>query len=175
MNLKKALQVTIFGFGLAFGGAFIGSKITPVAQAQQNTDPKIAAIQRFFDAYAKNDLNGIRAVLADDIKWTIPGHHPLSGTKQGIPEVMSFFQQLGRMEFKSEPFFFGAQGDLVVDIHRGYSTKGVGKVDTNWALVWRFNKDNKVTEVFNLTGDQHQMDAFIWANYQLKSLPDRLK
>jgi hypothetical protein len=32
----------------------------------------------------------------------------------------------------------------------------------------------KVDRVVNLSGDQHQMDAFIWANFPLKPLPEYL-
>jgi uncharacterized protein len=32
----------------------------------------------------------------------------------------------------------------------------------------------KVDRVVNLSGDQHQADAFIWANFPLKPLPERL-
>jgi len=28
--------------------------------------------------------------MANDIAWTIPGHHPLAGTKRGIDEVLAF-------------------------------------------------------------------------------------
>lgn len=51
------------------------------------TDPKIEAVNRFFTAHAAYDLEGIRDVPADDVQWTIPGHHPLSGTTQGVGEV----------------------------------------------------------------------------------------
>jgi hypothetical protein len=42
-------------------------------------DPKIAAIEQFFATYAAGDRAGIEAVLADDVAWTIPGHHPCPG------------------------------------------------------------------------------------------------
>lgn len=155
--------------GLAVASATLGDK----AMAQE-TDPKITAINQFFAAYAENDLEGIGEVLAEDIKWTIPGHHPLSGTKVGIPEVLAFFTALGQAGFQAEPIFLETSDEYVVDIHRGFSTQGVGKVDTLWALVWHFNSEGKVFEVFNLSMDQHQMDNFIWANYNLKPLPDRL-
>jgi hypothetical protein len=113
-------------------------------------------------------------VLADDVAWTIPGHHPLSGTKRGIAEVLSFFDQLATVGFMAEPIFLRASDEYVVNIHRGWPTKGTGQVDTTWALVWHFRPDGKVDRVVNLSGDQHQMDAFIWANFDLKPLPDRL-
>ncbi len=62
----------------------------------------------------------------------------------------------------------------MVDVHRGRSTEGIGQVDTVWALVWHFGADGKVDQVVNLSGDQHQMDSFVWANFTLRPLPDRL-
>jgi len=137
-------------------------------------DPKIVLIERFFAAYAQHDLPGISSVLSEDISWTIPGHHPLAGTKRGLPEVLAFFGALGKAGFRAEPIFLGANDTYVVDIHRGWSTALDGRVDTMWALVWRFGPDGKVHEVTNLCGDQAQMDAFCWKNFALKPLPDRL-
>jgi hypothetical protein len=59
-------------------------------------DPKIEAIDAFFAAYASYDLDQMRKVLADDIEWTIPGHHPLSGIKRGVEEVAAFFTSSAR-------------------------------------------------------------------------------
>jgi ketosteroid isomerase-like protein len=138
------------------------------------TDPKIQAIDRFFTAYAAGDTDGIAAVLDPDVAWTIPGRHPLSGTKHGIPEVLAFFTELGKAGFKADPIFIGANEEYVVDIHRGWTTEGTGRVDTMWALVWHFTPRLTVDRVVNLSGDQHQMDNFVWANYTLAPLPDRL-
>lgn len=134
----------------------------------------LAAITAFFDAYGRGDRGAIAAVLAPDIEWTIPGHHPLAGTKHGVDEVLAFFAALGESGFQAETFFLEEAGDYVVDVHRGYSTRGVGQVDTTWALVWHFDATGKVDRVVNLSADQHQMDAFVWANYPLRPLPERL-
>jgi ketosteroid isomerase-like protein len=142
------------------------------ADAEKND--KLSAITAFFEAYAAGDRDGIGAVLAPAVEWTIPGHHPLSGTKHGVDEVLAFFDALAAAGFKAETFFLEASDEYVVDIHRGYSTAGVGGVDTTWALVWHFDAAGRIDRVINLSGDQHQMDAFIWANYQLKPLPERL-
>jgi ketosteroid isomerase-like protein len=151
-------------------------RATPVAASQTEVgkDVKIAAIERFFTAYADQDLDGMGAVLTEDVAWTIPGHHPLSGTKRGLREVLSFFAELGKAGFQADPVFLAANDDHVVDVHRGWTTEGVGKVDTMWALVWHFNPDGRIDRVVNLSGDQHQMDAYMWANVALAPLPDRL-
>ncbi|MGW4891484.1 nuclear transport factor 2 family protein [Kitasatospora sp. NPDC004240] len=140
----------------------------------ETKDPKVAAIEAFFAAYGAGDVDAMSEVLAEGIEWTIPGRHPLSGTKRGVAEVRAFFDQLGKAGFKAEPIFFGANEEYVVDIHRGWTTEGTGGVDTTWALVWHFDAEGKVDRVVNLSGDQHQMDTFVWANYALAPLPDRL-
>lgn len=137
-------------------------------------DPKVAAIGRFFTAYAAGDVAAMGEVLSADVAWTIPGHHPLCGTKHGLDEVLSFLTQLGKAGFRAEPLFLEANHEYVVDIHRGWTTEGIGSVDTTWALVWHFGSDGKVDRVLNLSGDQHQMDAFVWANFPLAPLPERL-
>ena len=75
---------------------------------------------------------------------------------------------------KAETFFLEASYEYVVDVHRGYSTLGEGAVDTTWALVWHFNAEGKVDRVVNLSGDQHRMDNYIWQNFELAPLPQRL-
>jgi uncharacterized protein len=145
-----------------------------VTTSEAVPDLKVEAVSRFFSAYAANDVEGMSSVLAPDIEWTIPGHHPLSGTKHGLNEVVSFFDQLGKAGFQAEPVFLGSNGEYVVDIHRGWTTQGVGQVDTMWALVWHFDADGQVDRVVNLSGDQHQMDNYVWGNFPLAPLPDRL-
>ncbi|WP_327281221.1 MULTISPECIES: hypothetical protein [unclassified Streptomyces] len=84
-----------------------------------------------------------------------PGRRGCWGRRTGVDEVRSVFDTLGRAGFQAEPIFFGSNDDYVVDIHCGSTTKGTGKVD-------------------DLSGDQHQMDGFIWDDSTLAPLPDRL-
>jgi len=119
-------------------------------------DPTLSAIEGFFAGYAANDRDRIAALLADEIEWTIPGHHPLSGTKREIDEVRALFAALDTVGFTAETFLLQTGDDSVVDIHRGYST---GEVDTTLALAWHFNESRKVDRVVNRSSDQHQMDV----------------
>jgi hypothetical protein len=82
-----------------------------------------------------------------------------------IEAIDAFFTQLGKAGFQADPLFLEANDEYVVDVHRGWTTEGVGQVDTLWALVWHFNADGKADRVVNLSSDQHQMDAFVWNNY----------
>ncbi|MBO6892028.1 MAG: nuclear transport factor 2 family protein [Roseibium sp.] len=137
-------------------------------------EDNIKVVQDFFAAYAENDLNGIASVMDQDIRWHIPGRHPLSGTKTGRAEALAFFEQLGEAGFKAEPIYFGANETHVIDIHRGWSNvEGKPNVDTTWALVYRI-ENGKIVEATNLSADQDAANTFFWSQYTLAPLPQRL-
>jgi ketosteroid isomerase-like protein len=134
--------------------------------------PHVRLIRRYYEAYGSGDLEALRPFFAPDIRWTIPGHHPLAGTKEGVEEVLAFFRELGRTEFRAETLFLAADGDWVVDLHRGWSTAPRG-LDITWALAFRI-RGRRIAEAVNFAGDQHAADAFFWRVYPLAPLPDRL-
>ncbi|MCT4609946.1 MAG: nuclear transport factor 2 family protein [Pelagimonas sp.] len=137
-------------------------------------EQNIKVVQDFFAAYGQNDLEGIAAVMDENVQWHIPGRHPLSGTKNGRDEVLAFFGQLGVAGFQAEPIYFGADETYVVDIHRGWSNaEGEPNVDTTWALVYRI-EGGKIVEATNLSADQDAANTFFWSQYQLKPVPERL-
>lgn len=129
-------------------------------------------IQALFAAYAARDVAGVSAVMAPDIRWTIPGHHPLAGTRRGIDEVLAFFDQLGKANFKAQPLVVVESGEYVIDHHRGWSD-AAGGLDLTWCLVFPF-ESGKIKEVVNFCADQHQADLFFWKVFPLKPIPGRL-
>ncbi len=153
----------------------IGSLLSLQSPAiAQSPEENIAVVQGFFEAYADGDLEAMGSLMAEDVVWRIPGRHPLSGEKQGRGEVIAFFDQLGKANFKADPIYFGANETFVVDIHRGWSNvKGGPNVDTTWALIYRI-EDGRIAEATNLSADQDTANAFFWATYRLKPIPDRL-
>jgi uncharacterized protein len=132
-------------------------------QLENNTNIQI--VQDFFEAYQRNDLEGIRQVLAEDVQWHIPGRHPLSGTKNGIDEVMNFFEELGKVGFKAEVMILAANDNYVIDAHRGWSNVTNGEnVDLNWVLLYQI-ENNKINRVINFAGDQPLADEFFTKSY----------
>jgi ketosteroid isomerase-like protein len=132
-------------------------------QLENNTNIQI--VRSFFEAYEKNDLEGIRQVLADDVQWHIPGRHPLSGTKNGINEVINFFDELGKAGFKAEVMILAANDNYVIDAHRGWSNVTNGEnVDLNWVLLYQI-ENSKIKRVINFAGDQPLADGFFTKSY----------
>ncbi len=154
----------------ALTAALIAGDTAMAASPEDN----IKVVQDFFAAYGTSDLDGIAAVMDENVKWHIPGRHPLSGTKIGRDEVLAFFEQLGKAGFQAEPIYFGADETHVVDIHRGWSNAdGKPNVDTTWALVYRI-ENGKIVEATNLSADQDAANTFFWSQYSLAPVPERL-
>jgi len=144
------------------------------ATVAETPDDNMKVVKNFFAAYGANDLDGIAAVMDENVRWHIPGRHPLSGTKNGRDEVLAFFAQLGAAGFQADPIYFGADETHVVDIHRGWSNaEDKPNVDTTWALVYRI-ENGKIVEATNLSADQDAANTFFWSQYQLAPVPERL-
>ncbi len=137
--------------------------------------PNVELVQRFFAAYAADDFETMRnKVLAPDVTWRIPGHHPLAGAKRGADEVIAYFAQLPKADFQADPIVMAADGDYVV--HRGWAHYDDATIDMNWVLVYRID-DGRIRDVQNFAADQHAADLFFWQVWgdELKPVPDRLR
>ena len=137
------------------------------------------AVEKMYDCFNRGDLDTIKnEVFAPDIKWTLPGRHPLGGVKNGADEVLAFFHQLNLSGVQVDLINIAQwTEDTVVEVHRGYGTVVVDgtevKLDalncTHYKVV-----DGKVAVVQVYMGDQYGADNFFWAASRLKPIPDRL-
>jgi len=166
--MKKAIFVfNLFVLGLLAESGF--------AQPATEVDPRVRVVQDYYEAYATGNLDNLRPFFAEDIVWRIPGEHPLAGDKRGVEEVLAFFEQLNRGGFGAEPLAFALDPNTgwVIDLHRGFSTEGEGRIDTLWALAFRV-ENGRIHEAINFSFDQAAANRYFWANYPLRPLPDRL-
>lgn len=146
--------------------------------SQTNAQPSssLAVVQKFYECYASGDLEAMkREVLAPDVVWIIPGHHPLAGPKHGVDEIVAYFNQLQKANFKAEVISLSTSGEYVVDVHRGWGEFEEAKVDMNWVLAYRV-ENGRIVWVQNFAADQHAADLFFWRVWgeQLKPIPGRL-
>jgi ketosteroid isomerase-like protein len=168
MTAHLSRSTLLRGAGLGLVGATLA---TGSAAAATREHPNITLIREYYAAYATGDLTALRRFFAPDIRWTIPGHHPLAGTKQGADEVLAIFAALGRAGFRAELHALAADGAWVLDLHRGWSTTPEG-LDTNWVLAFRI-AGRKIVEAVNFAGDQHAADAYFWRTFPLAPIPKR--
>lgn len=80
-----------------------------------NNHPNLILIHRFFEAYAKNNMEGLTEVFHPDVRWHIPGPHPLSGTKVGVDGIVDYLAKLGKHNFQAEGIVMGVSDDHLID------------------------------------------------------------
>jgi len=103
-----------------------------------------------FAAIGRGDLQGLLALFAEDIEWTIPGEWPLAGTHRGHAGVADLFQKaFEKIELSlSEPREFVAQGDRV--LVAGFSSGKVKATNRTFEDHWVFAftiRNGKVTNI----------------------------
>jgi len=136
-----------------------------------NTD----LVLKMYEHFGNGDMDKIKSeVFHSEITWNMPGHHPLSGTMKGADEVIAFFSDLFKAGINVDDVHFGELDDgTVVEKHHGH-----GEVDgakylfptcTSYGIA-----DGRIREVQVHTADQHGVDRYMWARFDLKSVSDRL-
>jgi ketosteroid isomerase-like protein len=136
----------------------------------------VELVQRMYECFNRRDMNAIRQdIFATDLVWRLPGHHPLSGTKNGADEVIAFFEQLNKSGIQVDLIGMDTFGtDTVVEVHRGHGTAANGAVlDARNCTHYQI-RDGKIADVQVYISDQHTVDQFFNAAYSLKPIPDRL-
>jgi ketosteroid isomerase-like protein len=132
-------------------------------------------VEKMYECFNRGDLETIRnEVFAPDLKWTLPGRHPLGGVKNGADEVLAFFNELNKSGVQVDLINIAQwTEDTVVEVHRGYGQVGDAKLDavncTHYKVV-----GGKISEVQVFMGDQYGADNFFWAASKLKPIPERI-
>jgi ketosteroid isomerase-like protein len=126
------------------------------------TPANAALISSGYDAFARGDLQGVFAVLAENTLWHIPGRGPLARDYHGHAEVLGFFQhfmELSNGTFRIQVDDILAKGDRVVVL----CTESAQRGDRSWSSpqvhVWTV-KDGRATVFQQYQSDQQTEDEF---------------
>ena len=114
------------------------------------SDPKIEAIQRLYDAYARGDVDAVLAEVTDDVDWAAEAAStsvPWYGTYRGKEDVPRFFKEIGSNVEVTEftPLSFASNDtDVIVAVRWAYTVNATGRhaamLMQHW---WRF-ADGKI-------------------------------
>ena len=124
-------------------------------------------VDKYFEAYAKHDLNAIRQVMAENVTWYFLGRHPLAGVKKGIDEVVAFFDQVGEIMSKSHPKIdklIVAENDnfLVECIHSKTNSEDGNNLEHDACVLWTF-ENGKIIEGRHFFADPQAVDQYFTA------------
>jgi ketosteroid isomerase-like protein len=127
----------------------------------------IQTVKDFFAAIGRGDRQALLALVAEDIKWIIPGEDwPLAGTYRGHAGLADLLDTASRsMETSTEPREFVAQGDRVLVI--GFASGKVKATNKPFEDDWIFAitvRDGRLTSIQEYIDTQAlaraaQMDA----------------
>lgn len=130
------------------------------------TDPHVALAQRFFGAFARKDLDEVRACLSPDVVWRVPGASVLSGEHHGSDGVLSYFARLHdltRGTWKVQPIdmLAGETGVVVLARGTGERTGPARSLSATYALYLRMD-GGRIVEARLFPEDLRVFEAF-WA------------
>ena len=115
--------------------------------------------------YAGGPPEPLRALLADDVAWVVPGRNAIAGEYRGIDEVMAYFAQrrnLAARTFRMHPGdLLTGDGDHVAVLSDGTAT--IDGTDRRWSTVGLYRLHlGRVAACWLLPLDQGAFDA-IWS------------
>ncbi len=128
----------------------------------ENPNQKI--VEKFFEAYGRHAMDDIKKVMSENVLWYFRGKHPYAGVKRGIPEVVSFFDTMGKIMGDSKPtiekVIVGENENHFFECSHITTNRMDGhNVDHHVSVVWTI-EDGKITEGRHFFADPGAIDQY---------------
>jgi len=125
---------------------------------------KSEIVASFFDAYSKHDMNKIAQVMDENVTWHFNGSHPYSGVKNGLKEVIAFFDDMAQImsdaNLKMEKLITAENDNYFIECQQSQTQRENGPNLSHYSCVlWSF-KDGKITEGRHFFSDQESVNNY---------------
>lgn len=154
--------------GLIQSDLLVEIEASAVLEDSPREHPNAQLIRAFHEAqagfYAGGELAPVRALIADEVSWHVPGASAIAGDYVGRAEVLAYFEtrrRLTRATFRIEIRDVIAGPDHAVVLAGGRAERGDRTYAWETAGVFRL-EDGKIQECWLLALDQSAFDA-AWA------------
>jgi len=134
------------------------------ASAEEPVHPNVAIYWRLIEAFNRNDLETVGALLDPDMIYTIPGRSPLACHTRGVAahlEALRRSRERSGNTLKLEPKTVTAGDDRVFVFGKISATRHGVRYESDHYVVFRF-AEGRIVEGITLPVDQYAFDAF-WA------------
>jgi ketosteroid isomerase-like protein len=125
--------------------------------------PNEELLTRWFVSQARGEPEAVRAQLADDVVWHVPGKNLLSRDYHGAEEVMGFLVHVRELSGGSaRPQLLGvlANDGWAVALVRMFAEREGRKLDGSFQA-WAYRIANgKIAEFWFLVEDRYEVDEF---------------
>ncbi|MGH9085128.1 MAG: nuclear transport factor 2 family protein [Acidimicrobiales bacterium] len=126
--------------------------------------PNVARVRAAYDAFAKGDLEGALADLADDCVFHFGGEGPLSGDHQGREAItaalIGTFELTGATQSLDIKGIFADDHHAAVVLHETASRPDGATLDLDEVHVLRLNSAGQITDLWDLPADPQAHDDF---------------
>lgn len=114
-------------------------------------------------AQGRGDIESVRAALADDIVWHVPGKNLLSRDYRGPDEALGFLaraRELSGGTARPQLVDILTGENYVTVLVRMYAEREGRKLDGSFQA-WAYRiADGKIAEIWFLVEDRYEVDAF---------------
>ena len=112
-------------------------------------DGNLELIQGGYEAFGRGDLEGVLAILSDDIEWSVPDLVPQGGNANGKQEVAGFFERLMSLweGLSLDIEDFVASGDRVVVLGTASGTHDGSEKSYGFVHAWTV-RDGKAVRFY---------------------------
>jgi len=129
--------------------------------------PNQKIVDRFFEAYGKRDKEGVREVMSENVKWYFLGRHPYAGIKNGVKEVVAFFDMMASIMGDSKPtiekpIVCENENHLIECVHTKSNRKDGINIDHYASVLWTF-ENGKIIEGRHFFADPETVDKYFSA------------
>jgi uncharacterized protein len=123
-----------------------------------------ATVNNFFEAYSRHDFTAIRESMSEDVIWIFLGQHPLAGVKNGIEEVVAFFDNMGAImgqsNVKTVKLATGSNENFLIECQHITAHREDGNnIDHHVCVLWTF-ENNKITAGRHFFADPQAANHF---------------
>jgi uncharacterized protein len=126
--------------------------------------PNIARYWRLIDAFNRNDLEAVSALLDPDIVYTVPGRSPLSGQTRGVAahlQMLRLARERSGGTLRLQPRAVAADNEHLFVYGRISATRLGKELDGDHCVVFRFS-NGRIVEGRTVPLDLYAFDEF-WA------------
>lgn len=126
-------------------------------------NPNIPLVKLTLEAFARGDMAEVKAVLADDIVWHVPGSGRLAGDYAGLEAVFAFLAEAGgppdTTHFSFDVRNIIADGDFVSMFVHYHHERADEIFDQDGIELFRIEA-GKIKEFWAFIRDSRSFDAF---------------